>query len=268
MKKWLLLFSLAIGCEKADKETTPQGPSVFDNNDTGGNPESGCPSDVPEKYQYLWDCENEQPGPNGACSSKLYRYGVGESTQSGDFTITEKWFSFTGANDYCVDTFQITGNWSTLTPETGGCSTCESIYEVQWTIQDAQCGVMWDPFFADQPSSSPEEMHYTGYLTFDTHEIWALVNEDYGALVISKPTGGTANSNYAFANATPTYDPTSDGKDNDGDGETDEADEGYTLPAVEYPDREKVSDPWVDDNRQLEPLDYDFKWANDGDCLQ
>jgi len=235
MTKYVWLLSLfSIGCSSEKETGEEEGNSVFDNNDTDGNPSSGCPSDVPEEYKYLWDCENAE-----GCSGKLYRYGVGSSDEDGNITVTEKWFMFEGPDTYCVDTFEITGSWSPLEPEARGCATCESIYEIDWVMQDAQCGVLWSPMFADQEASAPESQNYGGFLLFDTHGGWDIRNEDYGMLVTGTPVNGSSyapNANYARGTAIPTY-------------------EGATPP--------EEPDPLIDEQQAA-----DYVWANSGDCLQ
>ena len=235
MNKYIVLSSILIACG-TDKETEEEDDTnaLFDNSDSDGNPESGCPSDVPEDYQYLWDCENAE-----GCAGKLYRYGVGSSDENGDIQVTEKWFMFEGPGAYCVDTFEITGSWSSLEPEARGCATCESIYEIEWVMQDSQCGVLWSPLFADQEASAAETQAYDGFILFDTHGGWDIRNEDYGMLVTGTAINGNSyspNGNYARGSAVPTY-------------------EGATLP-------EEV-DPLIEEQQAA-----DYIWANSGDCLQ
>ena len=218
--------------------------SLYDqeSNDTDNVDGSGCPADVPEEYRYLWDCENEE-----GCAAKLYRYGVGASFDDGSFQVTEQWFSFEGPGAYCVDTFQIMGEWDSREPATFGGSSSEELFEITWEMVESQCQVLWSPLFADQEADNPDTQTYGGFMMFDTHTAWALRNEDYGALLIAAPVNGNQyapNHNYAEGTVTPT-------------GEH------------EAPGGQDDAGQWCCEDTlagEFQPAEY--VWANGGDCLQ
>ena len=199
MRALILISLVACTGEKAAEST---GESVFDQGDDPVS-ESGCPADVPEDYLFLWDCENAE-----GCSSKLYRYAIGESDASGNISLTEQWFLFNGPDDYCIDTFQIEGEWLDVTPETFDCSSCEGVYEVQWELTESQCGIMWSSLFGDQEPNPEDPQTYSGYLLLDTHTAFRMRNEDYGVLVKAAPGG----NDYGRGTAIPT-DPNAVGPD-------------------------------------------------------
>lgn len=246
MGKLLIGLSLCslIACG-SEKETDDDENAVFDENsdDTDNVDGSGCPEIVPEEYRYLWNCENE-----GDCSATLYRYGVGESFDDGSFQVTEKWFSFDGPGSYCVDTFQIMGEWDSREPATFGGSTAEELFDITWEMTDSQCQVIWSPLFADQEADDPNTQTYGGFMMFDTHTSWELRNPDYGALLIAAPVNGNqyaTNFNYA-ENATVT--PTGD---------------------HEAPGAQDENDQWCCEDTlagEFQPAEY--VWTNGGDCLQ
>ena len=137
------------------------GDKQSDSADNGGSVNnSNCPDEVPEELRYTWDCLNEDCG-----GSTLYRLGSGASIANGTISLTEQWFMFDGVQP-CIDTFEITGVESDTNPELFGCSGCERIFEVQWTLTDMQCNINWGSTFAEQES---EEQVYVGYLLLDTH---------------------------------------------------------------------------------------------------
>ena len=231
---WIgLLTTGMLACgEDKDSETTN---TVFDQE--GENEDnvdgSGCPSIVPEEFQFLWDCENTQDD----CSGKLYRHAVGESFEDGSFELTEQWYLFNGPGEYCVDTFNIVGQYDSREPSTFGCISCESMYEIYWMMTDSQCEVIWSPLFADQEASNPANQEYYGFVMLDTHGGWDLRYEEM--LVIAAPVNGSQyapNNNYARGTATPTA--------------------ADATPAGE-------ADPLIDEHQ---PALYE--WSNAGDCLQ
>ena len=229
---WMLGTVGLFAC--GEEKTTEEGNSVFDQetDNTDNVDGSGCPSVVPEEYRFLWDCENSE-----GCNGKLYRRAVGESFEDGSFELTEQWFLFNGPGDYCVDTFEISGEYDDRNPDTFGCISCEAMYEVHWTMQESQCEVIWSPFFADQEADDPTTQSYYGFILLDTHGGWDIRYENM--LVIASPVNGNQyapNNNYAQGTATPTY-------------------EGAT-PAGE-------ADPMIDEHQ---PANYE--WSNAGDCLQ
>ena len=234
---WMTLSLLAFGLVACgeEKETSESSNSVFDQEGNEDNVDgSGCPSVVPEEYQFLWDCENAQ---GDDCSAKLYRHAEGESFEDGTFELTERWYLFNGPGDYCVDTFSIVGQYDSREPSTFGCISCESMYEIYWTMTDSQCEVIWSPLFAEQEANDPASQEYYGFVMLDTHGGWDLRYEEM--LVVAAPVNGNQyapNNNYARGVATPTY-------------------EGAT-PAGE-------ADPMIDEHQ---PATYE--WTNAGDCMQ
>ena len=152
----------------------------------GSGSTTGCPDEVPEEYQYIWDCQAETcDGP------MLYRYGVGSSDASGELTIVEQWFLFNGGSDYCVDAFTVQGEWSVIDPTTFNCSQCERTFEVEWDHTTQSCGVIWGGIFFGEDGQS-EEPPYDGFLMFDTHTAFGGRNEGNGALVVGAPVLGGA----------------------------------------------------------------------------
>ncbi len=231
---WISVFAIGlVACgEEKESETTN---TVFnqegENEDNVDN--SGCPSVVPEEYQFLWDCENATDD----CSAKLYRHGIGESFEDGSFEMTENWYLFNGPSDYCVDTFKIVGQYDSREPSTFGCVSCESMYEVYWMMEESQCEVLWSPLFAEQEANDPAMQEYYGFIMMDTHGGWDIRYEEM--LAVAAPVNGnqyTVNNNYGRGVATPT-DPDA-------------------APAGE-------ADPMIDDYQPAS-----FVWTNTGDCLQ
>lgn len=129
--------------------------------DTAEENNSTCPNEVPEEYRYTWDCLNVD-----CDGATVYRSGSGATIDNGTLSMTEQWFMFDGVQP-CIDTFEISGVESDTNPTTFGCSGCERIFEVTWTLTDMQCNVNWGSTFADQES---EDQIYVGYLLLDTHQ--------------------------------------------------------------------------------------------------
>lgn len=247
MEKLLIGLSLCtlVACGSEKENNGDDENSVFDNNsqDTDNVDGSGCPADVPEEFRYLWDCENEE-----GCATKLYRYGVGESFEDGTIQITEQWFAFDGPGAYCIDTFEITGNWDSREPGTFQSPTSEELFEITWTMVDNGCSeIIWSPLFADQPADDPATQTYGGFMIFDTHNSWGVRNEDYAALVISAPINAgqyVKDSNYASGTVTPT---------------------GEHEPAME---QDENGDWCCEDPLAGEFQPSEYVWANSGACLQ
>lgn len=248
MERFVIGLSLCslVACGGEKESSDEAGNSVFDDNagDTDNVDGSGCPADVPEEYRYLWDCENEE-----GCAAKLYRYGVGESFSDESFVITEQWFSFEGPGSYCIDTFEITGEWDSREPGTFGGAGSEELFGITWTMVDSQCQVIWSPLFADQEADDPATQEYGGFMMFDTHTAFGMRNPDppYKALVIAAPVNGNQyapNQNYA---------------------------EGTVIPTGEHeaPGAQDENGDWccVDELAgTFQPAEY--IWTNSGDCLQ
>ena len=199
----LLMFLGQLACNytlvKKDDLEELQEDDDTNVDDTADDSAAGCPSEVPEDYQFLWDCDNAE-----GCSGKVYRYATGVSTSNGSLTAEEQWFVFEGPGAYCVDRFEISGQASTYDPTTFNCSQCEEIYEVTWRLVDSQCGWNWSSTFADQES---DEQVYRGYLMFDTHDAFGNRNPDNAMLVIGAPTNGGSYApmpDYGRGTATPT----------------------------------------------------------------
>ena len=70
----------------------------------------------------------------------MYRVGSGVAIDNGNLSMTEQWFVFDGIQ-HCIDTFEITGVESDTNPDVFGCSGCERIFEVTWTLTDMQCNL-------------------------------------------------------------------------------------------------------------------------------
>ena len=219
MRRALLVLMAAIplqlslqGCSGGDKDEDDDGDEDEDDTgsssdtdgddggDDGGSTTTGCPDEVPDAYQYIWDCQAETcDGP------MLYRYGVGSSDADGDIEVVEQWFLFSGGGEYCIDTFEIDGESSVIDPTTFNCSQCEETYEVSWDHTGMDCGVIWGGIFFGQDGQS-EEAPYDGFLMFDTHTAFGDRNEDNGALVVGAPVLGNSyfpKPDWARGTATP-----------------------------------------------------------------
>ena len=149
----IYIFLGFVACGDKQNEDTAGGSEVETNN-------SDCPNEVPEEFRYTWDCLNEDC--NGVT---LHRVGSGASIVDGTISLSEQWMVFDGVQP-CFDTFEITGVESDTNPDLFGCTGCERIFEVTWTLTDMQCNLNWGPIFADQES---EDQIYVGYLLLDTH---------------------------------------------------------------------------------------------------
>ena len=203
MKKYLIVGSLLVwGCG-ADKDAETSSENEEQTETESDVTESGCPPEVPEEYQYLWDCEQTSCDPG---AYKVYHYAEGSSTADGSFSATEKWFVFDGSS-YCIDTFEIDGQAVETNPSTFDCSFCEEIFEINWRLTDSQCGWIWSKTFADQES---EDQNYYGFLMFDTHaSLTGERNEDNKILVVAAPVNRventySPNNDYGRGTATPT----------------------------------------------------------------
>ena len=216
MRRALLVLMTAIPLSLSlaacgDKSEDDEGDEDDDGDDTGGDDggegsgddggsSTGCPDEVPEEYRFIWDCQADTcDGP------MLYRYGVGASDDSGEVAVVEQWFLFNGGSDYCVDTFEVEGDWSPIDPTTFNCSQCERTFEVSWDHTGQDCGVIWGGIFFGQDGQS-EAAPYDGFLMFDTHTAFGDRNEDNGALVVGAPVLGGAyfpQPDWARGTATP-----------------------------------------------------------------
>ena len=173
------IFALsACSAEKSSDDTSADSESSTDTDEVNA---SGCPDDVPEQYQYLWDCEAKNCDPG---KSMVYHYAEASSKANGDFSAIEKWFVFDGSS-YCIDTFEITGQSVETNPSTFDCSFCEEIFEVHWQLTDSQCGWIWSNTFAEQEN---DDQRYYGFLMFDTHtSLTDERNPDNEILVVAAP---------------------------------------------------------------------------------
>ena len=122
---------------------------------------SECPDEVPEEYQFVWDCTKE----NCEGSAIVYRHTTGQSADDGTLALTQQWFVFDGVAS-CVDTFTINGILTDLNPDVFDCSTCELVYEVQWTMTESNCQINWGPNTFKQENDA---MVYDGFIVMDTH---------------------------------------------------------------------------------------------------
>ena len=196
---FLLLSMFACGDKQTDSGSDVPGGSVENN--------STCPDEVPSEYWYTWDCLNVDCG-----GSTVYRVGSGAAIDNGNLSMTEQWFVFDGIQ-HCIDTFEITGVESDTNPDVFGCSGCERIFEVTWTLTDMQCNLNWSSTFADQES---EDQVYVGYLLFDTHQRVSFDEsvplerfEDNFFVISAAPVNVAENAyapipDYATGTATPT----------------------------------------------------------------
>jgi len=205
----LISLGLVVSCSsKGDDDDDDDDDASAEGDDTGGSifpddsgsSDDGCPDEVPEEYQYLWDCEN-----NSCDGYLVYHHAVGESTES-DITAVEEWFVFSGGGEWCKDTFEITGDVSQINPETYSCSQCEEIFEVNWTLTESNCGWSWGTTFNDEDNDNQK---YYGFLMFDTHNAFGDRNPDDAMLVIGAPVNLSKStysllSDYARGTATPT----------------------------------------------------------------
>jgi hypothetical protein len=207
------LSLLVAGCtdEKASDEDDSPGSLFEDDTAEPTESDSACPPEVPEEYQYLWDCE-----ANSCDGSLVYHRGVGSSTADGGFSVTEQWFVFDG-NSSCIDTFEIVGSASDYNPSNFNCSNCEEIFEIHWNLVESQCNWNWSSTFADQES---EEQSYYGFLMFDTHNAFGDRNPDDAVLVLGAPVNGGSYAPFGdYGRGTAV--PVGDGVDINGDGGTD-----------------------------------------------
>lgn len=172
-----------------------------------------CPSEVPDEYQYLWDCDTS------SCDKSIsYHIGEAESFEDGSFSATETYFRFEDEDTYCVDIFQTTGTWLDVNPEAYGGGTTDEVYEVNWELIQDQCGAYWSSAFGgfewgggggSDWGSGDFGPDYAGYLFFQTHTAFGEVNPDGNILVFSARCDSgesgedcSLNDDYARGNAT------------------------------------------------------------------
>jgi hypothetical protein len=173
--------------------------------DGGGGPP--CPPEVPEDYQYLWDCQLASC-PGGPL---LYLYGTGSSTgepPASTLSVTEQWFVFSPDydNGFCTDTFAVEGAWSTVDPASFRCSECEETWQVQWTLTTGNaCALSWGMLFFGEDGADETDGPFEGYLMLDTHG--ALSGRTDNALVVGAPVLGRSaytNPDWGLAAVVPT----------------------------------------------------------------
>jgi hypothetical protein len=125
-----------------------------------------CPDTVPTAYLEEWDCSLETC--NGSAMS--YHYATAASTKEGGFVATEQWFLFFEDGTHCIDTFEISGTTDSAGAGAYGCTDCEELYAVTWTLsEDNDCGFDYPKaFFASM--SEPPDPPFSGGLMFDTHD--------------------------------------------------------------------------------------------------
>ena len=76
----VLLFLVACGYQvKIEKKEADTSAEIPENT-------SDCPDEVPEEYQYVWDCNKE----NCDGSALVYRYTTGESSDDKSLQLTQK----------------------------------------------------------------------------------------------------------------------------------------------------------------------------------
>ncbi len=205
----LPLCSLLLACgDKSDEEATGgTGDDTGSTSDDGGGEGGGdgsdapCPPEVPEEYQYVWDCKaNTCDG-----GSVMYHRGYGTSEADGSVTFTEDWYMFNPDGTYCMDSFAIAGDAVDIDPATFNCTSCEEIYEVRWEMSSGNtCGLVWGALFVDDEETV--EGPFDGYLMFDTHSAFGDRNEDNKMLVFSAMVSGRyyfPNSDYGRGTANP-----------------------------------------------------------------
>ena len=169
--------------------------------DDGGTDGSPCPEEVPEEYQYLWDCAA------ATCDGGVFAVhrGVGSTNESGLLSTTEQWFLFWSEDEYCIEEFELGGPTSSYDPSSFNCSGCEEIYQVEWEMtSDNACGLAWGGVFIDDTDNS--DGPFSGFLMFDTHNAFGGRNEDNKMLVVSAAVSGSSyypNADYGRGTAFP-----------------------------------------------------------------
>ncbi|MDP6931525.1 MAG: hypothetical protein QGG40_01355 [Myxococcota bacterium] len=163
------LILLTVGCSGKNTDT--------------GDPDTGeelpCPSEVPDDYQYRWDCTGSICDDERA----IYHLGIGSSDADGNLDVEERWFWFWDEGDeYCVDTFSITGDASEVEPDNFYCSGCEEVYQVEWELTGGDCSMDYENMFNNEDLSKQE---YPGYILFDTHTAFGDRNVDNAMLVVT-----------------------------------------------------------------------------------
>lgn len=168
----------------------------------GDGSDAPCPAEVPEEYQYIWDCKANSCDGNAI----MYHRGYGTSEADGTVAFTEDWYIFNPDGSYCVDSFEIAGDSVDVDPSTFNCASCEEIYEVRWEMTSGNaCGLIWGVLFVDDDSI--EDGPFNGYLMFDTHTAFGDRNPEDAALVYSAMVNGRyyfPDNNYGRGTATPT----------------------------------------------------------------
>ena len=192
-----------VDYEALDDECTGEDGGDGGDGADGGDGVTDCPDEVPEQFRNVWDCDAS------ACGAPVfYRYATGASTAEDTVTINESYFLFMGPGEWCVDTFEVTGEISPIDPATFNCSECEELWESEWEMSTGNsCGLVWGPLF-EQDSSETEGPFY-GYLMFDTHSPLAGRNPDNAMLVFSATSDSRSgsvqfNNNWAQGTAVPT----------------------------------------------------------------
>ena len=199
---------LGLGCTEdkgGEEDTVPNDDTGTEGGgDGGGSSGSPCPEEVPEQYQYLWDCSA------ATCDGGVFAVhaGTGATNESGVLSATEQWFLFWSEDEYCIEEFEIGGPTSPYDPSSFNCSGCEEIYESEWEMtSDNACSLLWGAVFIEDEENA--DGPFSGFLMFDTHNAFGTRNEDNKMLVVSALVSGTSyypNADYGRGTAIPTSD--------------------------------------------------------------
>ena len=187
-----------------DGETDPSDDTAGSDGGGDGTTDSPCPEEVPEQYQYLWDCSAS------TCDGGVFAVhaGTGSTSEAGLLTASEQWFLFWSEDEYCIEEFEIGGPTSPYEPASFNCSGCVEIYEAEWEMNtDNACSLLWGAVFIDDYDNA--EGPFSGYLMFDTHNAFGSRNEDNKMLVVSALVSGSSyhpNADYGRGTAIPTTD--------------------------------------------------------------
>ena len=161
----LCCLLLLTACSGKEEETDLPAEEDTDADDPGPHPL------VPDEYQGLWFTD-----PSLVCDPgeiKVYWLADGGADAAGDFTMTEQWFWFYGAEGFagdCVDTFEITGHYFADDYKEWYCSECNIGYMFERRLAESNCSVSYYSFF--DLEDKPEEEVYDHVALFQTHSSW------------------------------------------------------------------------------------------------
>ena len=164
---------------------------------------------VPEAYIDAWDVEN------ALCSgtrAHVYRFAEGSADAAGNLVMTEKWYWFYGNSDWagdCVDTFEISGAYTSFDYGDFYCDGCEEGYELTRELVEDNCSYAdyHDVFSWDEPAPGGA---YGAIVLFDTLTAGGAAYADNRMLVVQgteKESGSYAiNTNFATGHIQPETD--------------------------------------------------------------